>query len=188
MKAIVLLFTLTAALAYGSVASAQYGSGVPGGYFGGGGLSSGGNGGGWGGGSTFGIPGSGPSYGGLSSGAGSGALFRGFTYSPYDYSSPSYGRLSPSFGGSSSGLGFGTASSLGFPVPTYGVNGPYAGYGAFSYRVPSHEIPYFGSPSHLYGTTFRPVRDRSPAARVSYYATGFGYPPTGRPPLRVHSW
>ncbi len=180
MKAIVLLFTLTALLGWGSAASAQYGYGVPGGYFGGGGLYSGG-------GSSFGISNSAPSYG-MQPGAGSGSLFHGFTYSPYDYSSPSYGRLSPSFGGSSSGLGFGTASSLGFPVPTYGGNGPYAGYGASSYGVPSHEIPYFGGPSHLYGTSLRPVRYRSPAARVSFYATGFSYSPTRRNPLRVHSW
>lgn len=182
MKAIVLLFTLTTALGWGSVVSAQYGYGGPGGYFGSGGLYSGG-----GGGSSFGVTNSVPSFG-LQPGVGSGAQFRGFTYSPYDYSSPSYGRLSPSFGGHSSGLGLGTASSLGFPVPTYGASGSYAGNGASFYGGLSSSVPYFGSPSHLYGTSLRPVRYRSPAARVSFYATGFSYAPARRNLLRVHSW
>ena len=182
MKAIVLLLTLASALAWGAVASAQFGSGTPGGYFGGGGLYGGG-------GSTPGFPNSSPSYGSPSFGSGSNSLFHGFTYSPYNYSSPSYGLLSPSFGGTSSSLGFGTASSLRFTVPTYSA--PTYAAPAYWERLPSAADSIlssglsYGGRSHSRGAALRSGGFLSRAHGMSFYATGFGYSPTWRNHDRV---
>lgn len=172
MKALVFTLTLTVALAWGTVASAQFGQGVPGGYFGSGGL--------YGGGSPQGIPNSSPSFGGMPSGQGSSPLFQGFTYSPYNYSSPSYGRLTPTFG---------TPSRLGFTVPTYEVpidTSPIYGARRLS---PTGATPYFGDRSYSsYRYLSRSGRFRSQNYVANFYSTGFGFSPTWRTYGYVRPW
>ena len=191
MKAISIAITLMSTLAWGAAASAQYGYGVPGGYFGSGGLYSGA-------GSPSGINNASPAYGAMPYGTGSASMFRGFTYSPYTYSSPSYGLLSPSFGGPSSSLGFGTASNLGFTVPTYTVpmdkvsrsSGPIE-----TVTSDRERSPHFGYLTSSYGgqsssgrVTFRSGGLLSPVDAVSFYGTGFGCSPTWRSHTRIRPW
>ena len=171
MKAIVPLLTLVTALALESVTSAQIVHGVPGGYFGGGGLYSGG-------GSALGIPNTSPAYHLTPSGDTSRGMFRGFSYSPYSYSSPSYGLLSPSYGGTSPHFGFGTSSPLGFTVPAYD-----AGYRSTPYGGPS-SVRF----SRSYADTFRSDRFLNPTPGENFYATGIGCTPTWRVHGRVRPW
>lgn len=186
MKALVLMLSVTGALAWGAVASAQFGYGVPGGHFGSGGLYGGG-------GSPLGIQNSSLPYGSMSPGSGSNTLFQGFTYSPYNYSSPSYGLLSPSFGGASSSLRFGTSSPLGFTVPTYAVpTDTVPPYSAPTYR---ERLQFTAEAGHSYGgltrsarKVFRPDGFLSQAHGTNFYSTGFGFSPTWRNRFHVRPW